>query len=334
MSIRAIGSENIVVVLPTKKESVIKIGDVELLMVGAEGFDVRSYDSEEDFMDVDEEAFEALSLNDSMMVKTEGTVVSVPWRITFNSFGEKYGNEVMLEAGDYVYFHHNVTNSQFDMNYDGLYWSYYEMFFAKKGKDGVLWAIGDNCLALPVKEEMNNVVTSSGIWMKTGVGNKFLMATLTHMGQPREGSERRWWNAWFYQNDIVGRTIIYSENSDIKLRVDDVDYFRMKVEDIVAIILPEDQDQYFERYHGLRLQNKYVMIEQFKPISEVNGIIIPESSQKKEDKGIVFTMGPGAVEMGIDEGDEVYYYGTGKTDFEWGGKAYILISADYIYCKN
>jgi len=321
--LKEVGTENIVVVSPSKKENLVKCGGVELLIVSGEGFNARSYNSEEELDAIDDEQFEAISVHDSLIIKTEGTVVSAPWRLTRNSLGEKYGNDVDVKAGDYVYFHHNVIQEQFDLHYEGYYWSPYEMFYAKKLADGTIQTLGDNCLALPVKEEMSNVVTDSGIWIKNGIGNKFLMATLTHIGKQKEGIERDSWSV-LYPNELIGETIIYSENSDVKIKIDSEEYFRMKFEDIVAIVIGDT----------LFMQNKFVLIKQEKAPEEISGIIIPESSQKKPEKGRVIRTSAIAEFMGCNVDDEVWFYEQGKTDFTWEGYDYIIIEMQYIYMKT
>jgi co-chaperonin GroES (HSP10) len=324
IKLREVGTENIVVVSPSKKENLVKIGEVELLIVSGEGFNARSYNSEEELEAMDDEQFEAISVHDSLVIKTEGTVVSAPWRLTRNSLGEKYGNDVELKAGDYVYFHHNVIQEQFDLHYEGYYWSQYERFYARKREDGSIQVLGDNCLALPVKEEMSNVVTDSGIWLKNGIGNKFLMATITHLGRPREGNERRWFKMW--SEMVVGNTIIYDKDSNIKIKIEEEEYFRMKFEDIVAVVSHNGK--------GLFMQNRFVLLEQAKAPEEISGILIPGDSQKKPERGVVVDRGPGAHEMGVYLDDEVFYHGQYQTEFRWNDKDYVIIDAMYIYLKT
>jgi co-chaperonin GroES (HSP10) len=253
-------------------------------------------------------------------VSTEGEVVSAPYSLGRNSFNEPYGNKVMVEAGDHVYFHPNTTRPASDMGYEGLFCTAYEMLFAKRLSDGSISMIGDNCFCDPIMEAEEDIKTKSGIWIKPEAGSKLMRAVLKYVGHPRK-QERIYFRDFRLE---AGMEIIYAQNADIPITIGEQKLVRMKIEDIVAVMISGQPI----------MRNRYLMLIQDDAKTEEGSLIIADSIQKKPNTGVIVRSGKGVHLEGAFTGDRVLFHDKGLMKFEWEGVEYGFIDVNYCYGKE
>lgn len=350
---KEVGMENVVVVKPLRPKNEVSLGGVTLVMAEAGSFE---RDTESDYYSIMEDIHKKerlkqgwdglvkkeldkdlekaaelhdveLETSDAMLqglhdrafvsLPTEGEVLSIPCRLGKDGFGVDYGAEVEVSVGDHVYFHWNVCQPQKKLG-EGVYWSWYEMFFCKRSGESIKM-LGSYCLCVPVKEDSSDVVTKSGIWIKAAAENKLMLADLAFVGNPRKQHE------WMWSSFLIGgERVIFASNTDIPFKVDGKEFVRMELEDIVAVDYGDE----------LVLCNKYLMIEQTAAPTEKDGFHLPVSMQVKPDEGVVMAVSIGAERHDVRAGDYVYFGSASKMPFTWHGKEFIFVDIEYCGFKK
>jgi chaperonin GroES len=78
--------------------------------------------------------------------------------------------------------------------------------------------------------------------------------------------------------------------------------------------------------------NDYVLLKRIEEgVTEIRGIVIPDSAQKKNNKAEVIAVGPGC--NALEDGDIVLFTRYGGTDTELDDEDYILVRSAEVYLK-
>lgn len=91
---------------------------------------------------------------------------------------------------------------------------------------------------------------------------------------------------------------------------------------------------------ALQVLNDRVMIKVDEPETTEGGIHLPESAQKKPQRGTVVAVGKGKrlddgtlVAPDVEEGDKVIFAGYGGTEITDEGEEYMILDSNQIYAK-
>ena len=261
------------------------------------------------------EGSNTLSVHDSYTgIPTEGIVLSAPCRLSQDSFGEDYDRPVQIKAGDHVYFGHNFCQEHKKFE-DGNYVGSYELLIAKKGDKGIEM-IGDNCFCIPVMESEEDIRTKSGIYVKPEPGKKLMRGILTHIGSVKEKEK------WFWKGELKeGDEIVYALNSDIPVKIDGMSYIRLKMEDIIAVVLPGEK---------FSMRGKYIMIQP-DPKPERHGKIIL-GGHVKSISGQVIHYSYWFFYFSEEKPyGRIFYASSGAMKFNFQGIDFAFIHTDYCY---
>jgi chaperonin GroES len=86
--------------------------------------------------------------------------------------------------------------------------------------------------------------------------------------------------------------------------------------------------------------NDFVLVRRLEEgETKVGDIILPESAQKKSNKGVVLAYGPGRIvgdkilSIGVQEGDVVLFTRYGGTDTDLDGEKLLILRGAEIYLK-
>lgn len=151
---------------------------------------------------------------------------------------EKYSNfrqydvDIVMKPGDTVYYHHNSIGEETYLD-DGLYWVSHNLIYLIIRGDEIICP-DDHLMIEPVLEDLADRVSPSGIILVPDMDAdkarpKYLQGIVRYLGKPTRAERNS------YPGLQAGSRIIYSEHSDIELKVGGKSFYRMRFEDILAI---------------------------------------------------------------------------------------------------
>ena len=133
-------------------------------------------------------------------------------------------DNIQLEEGDRVYFHHFVIDSLIELDGDKFYKADINQIYAKEDKDGNIVMLQDYIFVEPVTNS-DQLETKSGIITGTEeeIDNQGIVK---HINQ-------------FTEKVIdmkVGDRIVFTKHSNYKMNIGDAKYYRMRDYDALAVI--------------------------------------------------------------------------------------------------
>ena len=128
-----------------------------------------------------------------------------------------------LKKGDRVYFHHNCYRDDFMLfiSEDDLIRVPYELIHCKV-RGGKIEMVDDMILAQPIKKDEDKTKT---IAESNPDPYMELHATITHIPKSYKGELK------------VGDIVIYEPDSDIPIKIEGTEYFRMKIDWLIAKVI-------------------------------------------------------------------------------------------------
>lgn len=245
----------------------------------------------------------------------EGVVYSMPSYLKYKDYkGDRVEkrNDVKVEKGDKIYFHHFVVQDDCKINHEEqeLYICDYESVYCMV-KDGKIEMMEDYILVAPITEDESKCKTASGIWIKIEPDKIYLYGKIKHINP-------------FYESIGLkeGQNIFFTKNSEYKITVEGTEYYRMKIEDIACVV---NEDGTLSALKGKVICEQYVQQE----IKTESGIILPPVIENKSAKitrqKVLFS-----AEEEIKVNDFIHYE-KGRCDhFEFNGKKFSMVRADEI----
>lgn len=244
----------------------------------------------------------------------EGIVESCPLALS-----NKYSNDVRIEKGDIVHFHHFVAqddNSIIDNGKELFKCNRHHMYCVLNHKQQPIM-LDDWLFASPILEREEDIVKTFGtlkLWTKVMPDKIHLMA-----------------KAEFVSNECLkagiepGDTIIHKKDADYEMKVNDVTYYRMKLANVVAVI----------RNNMLSPLGSDVIVESTIQNERItaSGLIIPIFKQQREQIETIVAIGYNDEEKQFKVGDKVMLLWHTGTNIEFNGKNYIVLRQDNILGK-
>lgn len=222
---------NRVIVKPDEDPSTVMIGGFQIMLVTGVSDQINESIHNADNNDV----FKHLTKRQVQ----SGIVVAAPEKLTElpkemeggagYSYWRQWDVDIICQPGDRIWFHHNCITDNEEARVDNeLFAVPYNLCYCIQRGDELI-CLDDNML-VELNEE---TVLESGIILlnkySDNMANKaqFFEGTIRYLGKPTK-RERN------YADPLeVGDIVIYSEDSDIKLQVGDITYYRMKYPDIL-----------------------------------------------------------------------------------------------------
>jgi co-chaperonin GroES (HSP10) len=140
-----------------------------------------------------------------------------------------YFNDIYLNVGDKVYFHHFVSQPENEIEVDGelLYKADYNQIICVVRGEKIV-PLEKWLLATPVMEEEKDTfieVADTKIYTKLSPEKKFMRSKVEYVGAQAQLSR-------FSRNQII----LHPTFSEYKLKIEGVDMYRMHIDDIFCII--------------------------------------------------------------------------------------------------
>lgn len=269
-----------------------------------------------------------------------GIVVAVPTRLTTDSRKRNYDCDMVLQKGDVVYFHHNVTIQEgadmtkcFEKEQDAKYYSCdYEFIYCYE-RHGELFMLPDNLLvkgeAEELKEEqvlqsgliLNGKLTKDEIELTDKLlvpfnpemrGQRYLIEQQVkekpRVGVVYKAGEKKFSQKWMVRK---GDKLLYSFDKPVPLVIDGTTYYRMKYKDILATV---------NKNGSLKPRGIYSMIIADKEAGTSNTII---TMQEKKH------CNTGRIVVGSYD-ERILYERSVDPEIEWNGVTYTFIETDRI----
>ena len=141
-------------------------------------------------------------------------------KYTTPNVNKRVDDDVELKKGDKVYIHHLVIDNFVDFDDEKLYRADIEQIYAYK-RNGKINMLMDYIFVEPIKDK--ELVSESGIIMKTKEEE------ITNQGIVRHVNK-------FTEDFKVGDKIIFQKNSNYKMKIEDKELYRMRNDNVEAII--------------------------------------------------------------------------------------------------
>ena len=242
-----------------------------------------------------------------------GVIESLPLSIS-----KSYNNDVEIDIGDKVYFHHFVIqDDNYLMDGDKKLFKLPRYHLYCVVKDGKIIVVDDWILVSPILETEEDITKQYGtlkLYTKAVPDKKMFMATVEHISTQgvREGFK-------------IGDTIVYRTDADYEIKIEGKEYYRMKTKNVVAT---------FRDGKLLPLRDE-LMIENTARKEQVtkSGIILPAIKKERQQREKVVNIGSQYDEEQYNIGDEVsifWYMGSG---INHEGKNYVFLRPDEIIGK-
>ena len=229
----------------------------------------------------------------------DGIIESTPTKI-----GKEYSNDIPLEKGDKVYFHHFVVQPDNSYIHDDkeLFKCDYPSIYCVI-RDGKINMIEDWILCKPIQEPEENFIRN-GLYLKPSRENIPLRAIICHISKKAHESGL-----------MVGDEIIFKEDSDYDMMIEGDIYYRMKISSVSAIL----------RNGELYTTKGNVIVKSVEKQKVVSNIIIVNIQKEREQYGIVVSG-----TEGVNIGEEVLYFLQSGTEFEYNKETFTLLKKNSI----
>lgn len=151
-----------------------------------------------------------------------GIVKHLPKKLSYPK-----GAAIDLQVGDKIYFHFHTVSEEnrvraTENEEEKLYMVHYGEIYCRV-RDGKIQTLSEYVLCDPMYEGEKDLLTKNGIFKKRFTSTSLCSATIHHL--PLKGN---------VDGLKKGDEILFSSYSDIPIRVEGRDYFRMRLSDIMA----------------------------------------------------------------------------------------------------
>src|SRR3990167_362372 len=236
-----------------------------------------------------------------------GIIESTPIAIS-----KKYKNDVKLEKGERIFFHHFVHSADNYILVQGrkLYKAdYFNIYCVIRKRIPVM--LEDWIFASPVMETEEDITKIYGkltLFTKSAIGRKKLLAKAEFIG----GEARR-------QGLKAGDTIIYKNDADYEMTEEGKRYYRMKLANVAAVV---------RNGNVVPLRDEVVIETNFKEETlQDSGIILVNLKPQRTQEANIYSKG---INSEYQVGDSILYiYGTGVR-VEYEGKKYCILRQEEV----
>ena len=210
-----------------------------------------------------------------------GKVINPPIAIS------KQVNMTTPEAGDTIYFHHQVFGNKVEFEEEYFRWATHDQLYFIIRKDNIIM-LNNFVLVKPIEVQDK---TTSGIFLESTSHKVEQRGILKAIPGYAEG------------DFVIDDEVVFTKNSNLMIKIGEEEFYIMDINDIMGIVMKDGDKE------NIAPVGQWTFVE---PLDEggeyenVNGILV-HSKIKKEDRhrGLVYktfdTM------LGIKDGDKVIY---------------------------
>lgn len=239
-----------------------------------------------------------------------GIIESIPQQLR-----KPYRNDVEINKGDKVYFHHFVVQQDNYIEEDGK-----KLFKCPRFhlycviKNGIPVMIDDWILATPILEKEEDIVKTFGtlkLFTKATPDKLHLLAVAEHISKQAEE-----------QGLKVGDTIVFRKDADYDMKIEGKDYYRMSIKNVVAIIRDKKV---------IPMREEVLIVNNAKSeLVRDSGIIMPIFKPNREVIEKIVAIGIQDEEKQFKINDEIlFHYGIGA-QVEYEGVKYIVLKQEEV----
>ena len=232
-----------------------------------------------------------------------GKVINPPMVIN------KQVNMTTAEAGDTVYFHHQVFNNEVEFEDDFFRWATHDQLFFILKEDGIVM-LNDYVLIKPIEIHEKS---ASGIFLESNSKKIEQRGILKAMPKLKYSTGLK-----------LEDTVVFTKNSDYSIKVGNDEYYLMRLDDIIGNLTVVNEKE------SVVPIGQWTVIE---PLDEgddyenVNGVLIQRKIKKEEKhRGLIHKTFNST--LGIKNGDKVIYDRKQFLSFKENDTKYYAVNAE------
>jgi co-chaperonin GroES (HSP10) len=231
-----------------------------------------------------------------------GKVINPPIAIN------KQTNMTQPEAGDTIYFHHQVYGNKVEFEEDYFRWATHDQLFFIIKNDGIVM-LNDFVLLEPIETQEE----SGGILLESTPKRIKQRGNVVALPEYADGLGLEF-------NDEV----VFTKNSDYVITVGEKDYYLMNVNDIIGLVVNGDKGEVVIPVGQWSLVEP---LDEGSDYENHNGVLVQRKVKKHEKhRGLVYKTFDTV--LGIKDGDKVIYDRKPFFSFVENKKKYYAVNAD------